>query len=164
MVAMRHLFTSVVTAASIGCARTSASGPEPVGVRLPFTAAAAAPCEHERFRGVDSQRGEWRCPNVVVRYDWGAANLVAGDVTPPPGVAVDSTWMETIDGHVVKLVTYGAPVDFAGLVAFWPDGGKAGAGRTVAPAVLRMTAEASSESGLDDALHIVRSVRWIANP
>jgi len=79
-------------------------------------------------------------------------------------VAVDSTWVETIDGHVVKLVKYGAPIDVRGLVAFWPDAGMVNVSRPVAPAVLRMTAEARGENGLADALQIVRSVRWTANP
>ena len=159
---MPHLSTFVVLVALCGCgARRPAPAAAPVRRDVPFTVALPAKCQHRSSTGVGSRPGEWSCPLFLARYEWGARNLVGDSAEAPAGTATDSAWTETVDGREVRLLRYSAPVDVLGLVAVWTHAGEQVVAGRSEPAALQISAETQGSSGLEAALSLVRSVRWV---
>jgi hypothetical protein len=163
---MSRLSMVLILAVLSGCgaSRTAPASSPSAGRKLPFTIDLPSDCRQRSYAGVDSWPGEWSCPAFLIRYDWGARNLVGETAGVPAGMVADSAWTETIDGRKVELIHYAAPVDVLGLVAVWADAGELRVGGATYPAALRLTAEARGSAALGGALTLVRSIRWVEQP
>jgi hypothetical protein len=118
-----------------------------------FTFSAPAGLEPTSARGMDTDFGEWRGGDLLVRIDAGLfVDPLASYGSKPNVRAFD----EAIDGQRARLVTFDQPDGSRFTAAHFPDVPNAAGGRKK----LTFVVISSGERSADDAMRIVRSIRF----